>query len=116
MILLSAHNMLAGMTKIPELAMDKGESDALAKGIANVAKHYDVVAMSEKTAAWVNLGQIAAMVYGPRFYTAFSRRKENRPKRQTPAQPAQQPQQPQQPQRPSDDVTPRTVDLGDFGL
>lgn len=91
MILLSAHNMLAGLTKIPELQMDKAESDMLAKGIAGVAEHYETVAMSPKTAAWVNLGQIAAMVYGPRIFAGMARKRASKPQR---AAPPSQPQSP----------------------
>ena len=61
--------MLAKMAKVPELELDKAEANLLAQAAAKVAEHYDFLggALSERTAAWLGLGQAAALVYGPRI-------------------------------------------------
>lgn len=70
--------MLSAITKIPELKIDKDESEILGRGIANVARHYDIGGASEKTLDWFNLIQALAMVYGPRVFVVAGRRKQKR--------------------------------------
>lgn len=72
--------MLAGLTKTPELALDKSESDAIADATAKVAVHYDVTA-SPKIVAWCNLTMCLGMVYGTRFIAISARKKNERAKR-----------------------------------
>lgn len=76
-VLVSAHAMLAGLTSTTELRLEKAEADHLAKGIAGVAAFYDTV-ISPKTMAWINLSQVAAMVYGPRLFAINARRTQER--------------------------------------
>lgn len=67
------HNILAAVTKVPEFALAKAESEELAKGLANVARHYDVSA-SAKSIDIANLAMIAATVYGTRLFAFRNRR------------------------------------------
>lgn len=90
-LLLSTHAMLAGLTRTTELQIDKAEADHLAKGIADVAAFYDTV-ISPKTLAWINLTQIAGIIYGPRMFLISARRQQERAARR-----AARPAQPQQP-------------------
>lgn len=76
-VLFSMHNILAAVTKVPELALDKAESTELAKGISNVARHYDVSA-SAKSIDIANLAMIAATVYGTRLFAFRARRDKER--------------------------------------
>lgn len=62
------------MLKAPELALEKDEADSLAAAISEVEKHYSV-SLSPETRAWLGLGAVCAMVYGPRAYTILNRRK-----------------------------------------
>lgn len=74
--------MLAGITKTPELVLDKAESDSIANATAKVAEHYDVVA-SPKIVAWCNLAMCLGAVYGTRFVAISARKKTERPQRKT---------------------------------
>lgn len=65
-ILFSIHGMLAGITRVPELALDDKESKQLAAAIAEVGKHYDLTA-DPKMVAWANLTMTCAALYGSRF-------------------------------------------------
>lgn len=72
--------MLAGISKTPELALEKSESDAIADATAKVAEHYDVVA-SPKIIAWCNLTMCLGAIYGTRFIAINARKKMERTKR-----------------------------------
>jgi hypothetical protein len=56
------------------LALDESEARELAKAAAEVQKHYDSV-IDPKTLAWVQLGMVAASVYGPRVIAINFRHK-----------------------------------------
>lgn len=58
--------MLAAITKVPEFELDQSEGAKLAKGIQNVARHYDLAA-SQKSIDIANLVMILAAVYGSRI-------------------------------------------------
>ncbi len=60
------HAVAAKMLRIPELELDKGESEMLAKSIATMMAEYGI-SFSGKTAAMLGLLGTAAIVYGPRF-------------------------------------------------
>jgi len=81
--------MAALVLKSPELALEKGEADALAQAISEVEKHYSV-SLSPETRAWLGLAGTAAMIYGPRAYMIQKRRraesKSGKAPSQTPAQ------------------------------
>jgi len=71
--------MLAMMVRIPEMRIDESEAAKLSKGIANVARHYDVTA-TQKTIDWSNLVMVLAMIYGTRMMAIGARRKADRQK------------------------------------
>lgn len=79
-ILFSAHAMLAGITRTPELALDQGEAKTIAEATSKVAELYDVTA-DPKTIAWSNLIMTLGMVYGTRIVAINMRRKDERKKR-----------------------------------
>lgn len=72
--------MAASALSIPELQLDKDESQALASAMADVSSHYDT-AISAEMMAWINLAAVGASVYGPRAFVIIQRkREEKRPK------------------------------------
>ncbi len=73
-ILLSTHQMLSVYSKIPELEIDVDESEKLAKGIANVARHYDTK-VSAKALDWYYLIQVLVLIYGTRLYAIRERKR-----------------------------------------
>jgi hypothetical protein len=58
--------MLAGLTNVPELEMEKAESDQLARAVINVNRHYDTV-VSAKSMDWIRLFMVVGGLYGPRL-------------------------------------------------
>lgn len=62
------------------MALDQNEAKELAKGIANVSRHYDV-STSQKTMDIANLVMVCGMVYGSRILAIRNRRKAERPER-----------------------------------
>lgn len=75
-ILLSAHTMLAAMTKTPELIISQDEANKLASAINTVQEHYPVH-VDPKAMAWLNLAGVAGMIYGPRIFVAVKRKRES---------------------------------------
>jgi hypothetical protein len=71
------------MTKTPELVLDADESRPLAMAVCEVAKHYDIPGLDEKTTAWVGLIMVCGKIYVPRAVMAKQRieqeRKERKP-------------------------------------
>lgn len=59
--------MAAAALSQPLLVIEESEARAVAKGIANVARHYDVGRLSAQTMDWVNLCMTLITVYGTRF-------------------------------------------------
>lgn len=57
--------MLAAIAKVPELELDQSEADALARAVANVARHYNLKA-SSKAVDWTGLIMCIGTVYGSR--------------------------------------------------
>lgn len=78
--------MLAALTKSPLLRIDKDEADALGRGISNVARHYDVGGMSQKTLDWFNLFQTLSVVYGPRIFVMRQQANEKKQQQRQRAQ------------------------------
>lgn len=60
------HFGIAGFTGFEDLKLTDDESSELAKGVAEVAKHYDLPAFDPKVLAWVSLTVIAGRVYMPK--------------------------------------------------
>jgi hypothetical protein len=97
-ILFSIHTILAAVADTEELAIDEKEAKELAAAIAGVTNEYLIV-MSPKTAAWVELGRVCGVIYGPRAVNVWfeaKHRKHNQPppqprQQRTEAPPVQQP-------------------------
>lgn len=80
-ILFSIHTILAAVTDIEELAIKEKDAQELAAAIAGVTNEYLIV-MSPKTAAWVELGRVCGVIYGPRAVNVWleaKNRKHNQP-------------------------------------
>lgn len=69
--------MLAGITRADEFAIEEPEAIELAKALDLVNSFYRV-AVAEKTLAWLNLAQVAGMIYGPRLLALGIRRGSER--------------------------------------
>lgn len=67
MVLLSIHELLAGITQQPAMKLAPKEAEELAKAMANVQQHYPIT-LDPKIQAWFGLGMVASAVYGPRLY------------------------------------------------
>lgn len=80
-ILFSIHTVLAAVVDTAEIAIDEKEAKDLAAAIAGVTNEYLIV-MSPKTAAWVELGRVCGIIYGPRAVNVWleaKHRKHNQP-------------------------------------
>lgn len=101
-LLLSTHYMLAGMTRVQEIALSPDEAKSLAQATANVARHYDV-SVSAKALDWTNLIMALGMVYGTRVVAMRNRARSAKANR---AKPVNEP-------RPME-VTPDGVDISTY--
>lgn len=72
--------MFAALTSIKEAEIDKEEADKLAKGIANVARHYNVPGVAQKTKDWIMLMQTLGVIYVPRAIAFNIRRNAEKPR------------------------------------
>lgn len=61
------HLGIALMTKHEHWAIEEAEADAMAKSVANVARHYPKVAGSQKLIDWAMLASTVGMMYVPRI-------------------------------------------------
>lgn len=77
-LLHSIHLGLSIITGAPEMALDESESAAMAKAIADVARHYPALQASEKVTDWGNLIITAGFMYAPRFVAIRNNRKARR--------------------------------------
>lgn len=75
-ILFSMHLMGAAFLKTPQLALDETEAKNLGDAVSRVTELYDIPLMDEKSRAWLNLGMVAAGVYGPRIASVAIDRKK----------------------------------------
>lgn len=71
-LLLSVHTMGAAFLKCPELELDEAEAKKLASSIREVSKHYPVT-LDPKRLALIELGTMAAMIYGTRGVAIYKR-------------------------------------------
>lgn len=58
--------MLAGWTKNADWDLDDDEAEKISQRVANVARHYDVPEVAQKTKDWIMLIQATGAIYGPR--------------------------------------------------
>lgn len=65
--LVNVHALLAGMTQIPEIAIDREQAEVLASAASEVMQHYDF-GMNPEQQAWVNLMMVAGSIYGSKVF------------------------------------------------
>jgi hypothetical protein len=70
----AAHKIAALVTGTQELEIATKEAEMLAGAIAEVLAQHTIV-VDPKLAAYINLMSVAAMVYGPRGYAIYARKK-----------------------------------------
>ena len=75
-LLMSAHIMLASLTKVDEFVLDKEEAERLAAAIAKVNAEYGGMVLPPKAAAWIHLAMAGGSIYGPRLF-AYKLRMKN---------------------------------------
>ncbi len=86
-ILFSVHGVLAALTNVPELNLDESEAKKLAKSIEGVTDQYKLT-LDPKVAAYIDLASTVSMIYGPRAFSYYLRKKtEGAQKPQPPVQP-----------------------------
>lgn len=66
--LVNVHALLAGMTQIPEIAIDREQAEVLASAASEVMQYYDF-GMNAEQQAWVNLMMVAGSIYGSMVFT-----------------------------------------------
>ncbi len=74
-VLLSIHQMLAGIAQRPEILINEDQAKALATAAAHVQSFYPSKA-NAKALAWANLAMIAGAVYGPKVVAIMQSQKE----------------------------------------
>jgi hypothetical protein len=65
--LVNIHALLAGMTQIPEIAIEREQAEVLATAASEVMQHYDF-GMNAEQQAWVNLMMVAGSIYGSKVF------------------------------------------------
>lgn len=65
--LVNVHALLAGMTQIPEIAIDREQAAVLASAASEVMQHYDF-GMNAEQQAWINLMMVAGSIYGSKVF------------------------------------------------
>ena len=68
--LYSAHAFLAGLSGKDILKLEQSEADQLGQSIQNVARHYDIPGVDQKTVDWIRLARTLGMIYGTRLFAA----------------------------------------------
>lgn len=66
-LLLMVHYGLAGFCHAPKLKLTEQEAHTLSQAINNVRQFYPISILSPVQEAWLGLGIVSAMVYGPKF-------------------------------------------------
>ena len=66
-LLLAIHTGVATLTAVPELELDPDEAEKLSRACANVARHYALPTMLQKTKDWTTLGIVIVGTYGARI-------------------------------------------------
>jgi len=76
-MLYGIHAMAAIALEAKEFAISEDESKQIAKALVNVQQHYEMT-ISPETMAWINLGMVAASIYGPRTYIVINRKRKEK--------------------------------------
>lgn len=72
--LFAAHAFLAGLSGKDILAIERSEADQVGNAIQQVARHYDIPGVNQKTVDWIRLARTLGMVYGARLFAARAMR------------------------------------------
>lgn len=72
--------------QVPELMLEEADAKKLADALAAVSEQYRIE-LDPKTAAWIDFARVTGMIYGPRTFNLYARKKGERiiAKRQRPA-------------------------------
>jgi hypothetical protein len=76
--------MLAALSSVQEINLERSEADQLAVKIGNVARHYNISGFSQQTLDWIMLIQTAGAIYGMRIMAYRIRKASERPKASVP--------------------------------
>ena len=71
-VIFGMHQMLAGIVAVPELELDRGESEKLGDAIKSVGSYYGAVFDPKKVAIF-NLAMVAGGIYGTRIFAVRNR-------------------------------------------
>jgi hypothetical protein len=71
-VIFSMHQMLAGIVSVPELELDRGESEKLGDAIKTVGSYYGAVFDPKKVAIF-NLCMVVGGIYGTRLFAIRNR-------------------------------------------
>lgn len=96
-ILYSIHTILAAVVDTAEIAIDEKEAKELAAAIAGVTNEY-IIVMSPKTAAWMELGRVCGIIYGPRAVNVWLEVRNRQHNQPPPVQRQQRTEAPPQPE------------------
>jgi hypothetical protein len=88
--LLSIHETLAALTRVPEFRLSTDEASRLSAALVGVSKHYNVPAVAPYIIDHVNLGIVVLAIYGTRL-TAIKIRREVEGSKPREVNPVQQP-------------------------
>jgi hypothetical protein len=76
------HVGLAGVSGVPEIAIDASEGDLLANAAANLLAQFDI-APDPKTQAIIGMIMACGVVYGPRVMIVGARKRQERKEKAT---------------------------------
>ena len=85
-VIFSMHQMLAGIVAVPELELDRGESEKLGDAIKTVGSYYGAVFDPKKVAIF-NLAMVAGGIYGTRIFAVRNRLARSREAKPQPEKP-----------------------------
>lgn len=66
--LFACHAFLAGLSGKDILRIEEKEAEQVGGAIQNVARHYDIPGVDQKTVDWIRLARTLGMVYGTRLF------------------------------------------------
>ena len=90
-LLVSIHMGLAHLLDFKDLELTTAEAKRLADATANVARHYDLPDLPQKTVDWVMLMIALAAIYGPRIKSYSAKHSRALPLAKKAPQPASSP-------------------------